>query len=176
MFTIRMKDVSGYSTETHFKEIKWLASALATDDERFHVSHIWIREDRQGIATDGMRMHIVHMTSLAPGYYKVVKNARWAITLQRVDDADTFDFPDVDVAMDQDMLRPVLMDCSKDADIEYTHLIRKMSDNSVRYQLFVAAVDGMETYEIKFDEDSAHAIFINAPDYNRSAIVMPFRF
>ena len=176
MFTINKKDVTGYSTETHLKEIQWLASALAVDDLRFHVSHIWVRENRQAIATDGSRMHIVDMVSLAPGYYKVIKKTRWSITLERVDDADTHDFPDVDVVLDaQDSInRPVLMDCIKESRIEYTRLIRKMDDNSVSYEFFCAATHGMDTYEIKFDRDCGHAIYINAPESNRTAIVMPF--
>ena len=173
MFTIRKKDVTGYSTETHLNEIQWLASALATDDLRFHVSHIWVRENRQAIATDGMRMHVVEMTSLAPGYYKVVKKARWSITLEKVE--ETFDFPDVDVVINEQkqITRPVLLDDNgKDAVVMYTKLLRAMDDNTVRYELFTAAVVGMEGYEIKFDRDCNHAIYINAT--NRTAIVMPF--
>lgn len=173
MFTIRKKDVTGYSTETHLNEIQWLASALATDDLRFHVSHIWVRENRQAIATDGMRMHVVEMTSLAPGYYKVVKKARWSITLEKVE--ETFDFPDVDVVINEQkqITRPVLLDDNgKDAVVMYTKLLRAMDDNTVRYELFTAAVAGMEGYEIKFDRDCNHAIYINAT--NRTAIVMPF--
>ena len=175
MFTINKKDPTGYSTETHLKEIQWLASALAdADDARFHVTHIWVRDNRQAIATDGSRMHIVAMVSLEPGYYRVMKKSRWSITLQRVNDEDTCDFPDVDVVLDgKDQInRCVTLDCSKDAFIEYTLLVRKMDDNGVRYNLFVDAVNGMDSYEIKFDRDCAHPIYIS--DAYRTAIVMPF--
>jgi len=173
MFTINKKDVTGYSTETHLKEIQWLASALAVDDARFHVTHIWVRENRQAIATDGSRMHVVEMVSLEPGYYKVVKKSRWSITLEKVE--ETFDFPDVDVVLDgkTQINRCVTLDCDKDAFIEYTLLVRKMDDNGVRYELFSAAVNGMDSYEIKFDRDCGHPIYITTT--NRTAIVMPFR-
>jgi hypothetical protein len=177
MFTINKKDVTGYSTETHLKEMKWLASALAdSSDGRFHVSHIWVRDNRQAIATDGKRMHIVEMTSLAPGYYRVIKKTRWSISLRRVNDEDTFDFPDVDVVLDDQkhINRPVVQDCQKDADIEYTLLIRKMDDNSIRYPLFVDAVRDMDSYTITYDRDCNHAFYIE-DGLNRKAIVMPFR-
>ena len=175
MFTIRKKDVTGYSTETHLNEIQWLASALATDDLRFHVSHIWVRDNRQAIATDGNRMHVVEMTSLAPGYYRVMMKTRWSISLQRVNDEETFDFPDVNVVINDqaEINRPVIMDCTREAHIEYTRLIRKMDDNSVQYEFFKAAVKGSESYEIKFDRDCNHAIYFNLN--NRTAIVMPFQ-
>jgi hypothetical protein len=174
MITISRKDVTGYSTESHLNEIQWLASALSTDDLRFHVSHIWVRKNGQAIATDGMRMHIVEMVSLAPGYYKVIKRTRWSITIEKVE--ATFDFPDVDVVINEQahITRPVLLDDGgKDADVVYTKLIRAMDDNTVRYSLFIAAVRGMESYEIKFDRDCGHAIYFNAE--NRTAIVMPYR-
>jgi len=174
MFKICKKDVTGYSTETHLNEIQWLASALATDDLRFHVSHIWVRENRQAIATDGSRMHVVDMVSLAPGYYKVVKKARWWITLEKVENESGCEFPDCDVVLDDQakINRPVVMDCTKEAHIEYTRLVRTMDDNGVRYEFFNAAVNGSESYEIKFDRDCNHAIYFNMG--NRTAIVMPF--
>jgi len=177
MVTIKLKDRTGYSTETHLKEIQWLASALGDKDGGcFHVTHIWVKENRQAFATDGNRMHIVEMTSLEPGFWKVIKKTRWSITIERVKDEDSFDFPDVDVVITEQgqINRPVLLDCDKDAHVEYTKLIRKMDDNGIHYDFFNAAVKDMDAYEIKFDRDCNHAIYIN-DGANRAAIIMPFR-
>ena len=182
MFLISRKDSSGYSTETHLNEVKWLASALSKDDGRFHVTHIMVNADQTAVATDGSRMHVVKQIALAPGFYRVMKQAAYAIALQRVNDEDTFDFPsieslleDADEAIKGKKHDYVEHDADKDARTEYIGLIRRMTDNGVTYSFFKRAVKGMNAgYVIANDRAGKKPIFIDDVG-NRLAIVMPFQ-
>jgi hypothetical protein len=187
MFTIKSKDVNGYSTKTHLAEIQWLASALSydKDDGRFHtkinfiVTTIWVRDNGQAIATDGNRMHVLAYCSLDAGYYKVRKRTRWSITLEKVDidDYGVCSFPDCDVVLAGQFQNGGTVEiCGAEedkADAEYANLIRKMERNSIRYPLFMDAINGMDAFNIKFDDSCTKAIYFTSD--NRLAIVMPFR-
>jgi hypothetical protein len=177
MIVIRPKDAQGYSTETHFNEIKWLAKALAKDDARFHVSHIWARKDGSALATDGIRMHVVEHCSLQEGFYRVVKQTRWSITLDRVENESGFEFPDVDDVINganqkHGTIELMNLDAAK-VDNSYCTLLRAMAYNMVRYPMFVDAISGMESFDATFDDSCEKAIYFSMP--NRLAIVMPFR-
>jgi hypothetical protein len=175
---IKKKDEFGYSTESLFNDTKWLASALAdSTDGRFHVSTIWVKEDGSALATDGMRMHVVSISSLEAGYYRVAKQTRWSITLEKVAVADICDFPDTDDVI-AGMFQSggtveIVGACEDKPHEEFANLIRHMKTNTISFDYFVAAVKGMEYYDIKFDDSCEKAFYFT--NNNRTAIVMPYR-
>jgi hypothetical protein len=173
MFTIKTKDITGYSTKTYLNEVKWLASALAENDGRFHVSHIWARENGSALATSGHVLHLVEHCGLPEGFYKVVKQTKYSITLELV--TDTFDMPDCDSVINSKPTDAVRLDGETEdkALSAYTKLIRTMKANGVDYRLFEAAIKGMDTFDITVETDGEKPIFIES--VNRLAIVMPFR-
>jgi hypothetical protein len=173
MFTIKTKDISGYSTKTFLNEVKWLASALAKNDGRFHVSHIWARSDGSALATSGHVLHLVEHSGLSEGFYKVVKQTKYSITLEMV--TDTFDMPDCDSVINDKPKAAVCLEGETEdkALSAYTKLIRTMKANGVDYRLFEAAIKGMDTFDITVKTSGETAIYIESA--NRLAIVMPFR-
>jgi hypothetical protein len=169
---------------TIFGDLEWLASALRTDDSRFHVTTIWVRDDGSALATDGSRMHVVNQFALSPGFYKVVKKSRWAIEIDKVSEEDTFDFPRDcdDIIAGKHGNGHMHLDIDPDkSEAGYAQLIRLMADNYIQYNLFMDAVAGFEggNVLVRFDEDCKHPFYFMNDDWNRDtyrlAIVMPFR-
>ena len=177
MFTISQKDAQGYPTLTALSEVQYLASALAKDDARFHVTTIQVRKDRSAVATNGMSLHYIELCSLEMGFYKVIKTTRWSVTLEKVAEEDVCDFPPVDDILAEAKQERGTVDITgldeDKAEIAYCTVLRAMSENFVNYNLFMTAIKGTDQFDVKFDSSCNKAIYVIAD--GRMAIVMPFR-
>ena len=70
------------------------------DDSRFHINHLEVNQDGSAVATDGCRLyHLSNFTVrgqvLAPGFYRVLKNTKSKVWIERVPDGEVCgSFPD----------------------------------------------------------------------------------
>jgi hypothetical protein len=164
-----------------FNEVKFLASALNTsrDEGRFHVNHIKVEDDGSAVATDGMRLHAVDNLPIAPGFYKVVKNIKRLVQIEKVEELANGSFPPTAELLEKPTNakwddRLALTDDPVDLCKTYAEIIRAMGENTIRYEFLADIGEWFDEYNAEViinDADSA-LHFING---NKHALVMPVR-
>ena len=117
-------------------KVRFLACVLPKSDLRFHVSHIKVDENFDGYSTDGARLHYTGDLQLSPGYYKVHKNTKSKVVIEKVHELDTNEgsFPNVtDILLIPD--NPGF-DVTLQPDYNfktYTKIIRAMEKTTLNY-------------------------------------------
>ena len=132
--------------DKRLKAIKFLTSCMAKNDHRFHIKHFKVESDGSAVSTNGSRLHWVKELPLESGYYKIHKNNKASVLIEKVYDLDTNEgsYPDYidlltvpegedekveDILFSERSERPGACDASG----VYTKVVRNMTETTLNF-------------------------------------------